>query len=145
MTRTPKPLASRYPVTSLQIAGFLPLPPEAEVTAPNRRNPALGAGSNEVTAPKLVKPGVVPIAPPIRPVEDTELEAPAREPERPRVANFIGTGDEWCHVLVNVGLGGYTKALCGKRVVPPLSSGHAPPPARCPGGHPSCPDCAAAR
>jgi hypothetical protein len=91
-----------------------------------------------------VKPTVVPAAPPIRPAEDADAEAPTREPERPRVANYMSTDDEWCHVLVNIGLGGYTKTLCGKRVVPPLSSGHAPPPARCPGGHPSCPDCAEA-
>jgi hypothetical protein len=91
-----------------------------------------------------VKP-VVDTQTPLRPpLEDTELGTLAREPERPRVANYRGTDDEFCHVLVNVGLGGYSKTLCGKRVVPPLSGGHEPPPKPCPGGHPSCPDCAEA-
>jgi hypothetical protein len=93
-----------------------------------------------------VKPGADTQTPLRPPVEDTEFDDPVRDSDRPRRASALGTDDALCHVLVNVGLGGYSRTLCGKRVSPPLSRSqtHDPPPKRCPGGWPSCPDCGAA-
>jgi hypothetical protein len=123
-----------------------PLPRFGEVTDTNRRNPALEAEGNGVTVPAPPKPGIDTQTPVRPPLEDTELGAPAREPQRPRRSSALGTDDDLCHVLVNVGLGGYSRTLCGKRVAPPLSMSqtHDPPPTQCPGGWSSCPDCAEA-
>jgi hypothetical protein len=125
-----------------------PSTPVPRWTDRKRHNPApraeVDGWTDEIVRLGALHAPVVPIAPHIRPAEDVETEAPAREPERPRRASARGTDDDLCHVLVNVGLGGYSRTVCGQRLVPPLSRGetHAPPPKHCPGGWASCPACA---
>jgi hypothetical protein len=74
----------------------------------------------------------------------TETELPlAREYEEDsELASAIGTIDRFCHILTG-GRGHWTGTLCGLVLEPPQTFGHVPPPERCPGGHPSCPDCSA--
>jgi hypothetical protein len=75
---------------------------------------------------------------------ETELLL-AREGEEddPKCANARGTIDRYCHILAGEP-GNYTRTLCGLVLEPSLTCGHEPPPEPCPGGHPSCPECAAA-
>jgi hypothetical protein len=61
----------------------------------------------------------------------------------PTYASAIGTIDRFCHVLTGE-QGHWTGTLCGLALEPIQTYAHEPPPARCPGGHPSCPECAQA-